>query len=302
MKSFFSIGSKQTDMEIFKYVDDRDILSLCLVNKSANKILNDDTYWLQRFFYFYQKYFKDVNYKEYKTEKSWKQYYIDITKRIKFPFPYYASAIAFSERRFDVLSLLENFYNIKRVKGVAVRKGDNIVCYYTRNGKFDGIKEGLCLKVKLPEINNKTDLSYHIVSKFPDRIEEYYNAGVIEHSLQFINNIKVSESIYENGDLSKLTKWNKKGVKIYEETYNGIKCNITKWFVSGDMKSETHYDDGKKDGIWYRWNKNGEKFTKYFRDGKAVEYIPTAEESAADDLYIAEMEKQVELQKKNRIF
>ena len=289
MTSVFLIGSKQTDLEIFKYIDDIDIVNVCLVNKSLNKVLNDDKYWLQRFFYFYQKYLKDVNLKTYKMGKTWKQYYIDITRKLKNPYPYYTSAMAFTERRIDVLTLLENFYGIKSVRGVIARKGDTIQCYYTRNGEINGIKEGPCVRVALPEKNNKSVLNYYIVSKLSDRIEEYYNADIIQNSSEFVDHIKLSETIYENGDVLKVTKWNKKGVKIHEEIYDGTICNVTKWFVSGDIKSETHYDNGEKDGIWYYWNRNGEKTTKYFRDGKPVDYVSTAQERANDEAYLAEL-------------
>ena len=295
MKSFFSIGSKQTDLEIFKYVDDRDILSLCLVNKSANKILNDDTYWLQRFFYFYQKYLKKVNYKEYKTGKSWKQYYIDITKRLKDPFPYYASAIAFTERRFDVLTLLENFHNIKRVKPIMRRKGNTIECYYVRTDKDrdkeDRDKEGPYFKVDLPYYDNKSSLNYMIVSKFPNRLEENYISGVIQSAREFFNSVMISERIYEDDDLVKETIWNKKGAKIREEIYQDEKSVVKEWYVNGSIKSESVYKRGKKHGISYRWKKNGEKSIKYYFMGIITE---SPEETQAR---IVELKRQAQLER-----
>ncbi len=297
MKSIFSIGSKQTDLEIFKYVDDKDIVNVCLINKEANGLINEEKYWLQRFFHFYKRYLEGVNYKAYKGNKSWKEYYIDITRRLKTPYPHYESALALADKRFDALYMIRNFYDIKG-KGVIMRAKDSVEYYYTRTGKGNGIKEGPYVKINLPSVSEKTELNYQIISKFPTRIEENYKNGDIQSSSEIIDNIKLSESLYEDGEIKKIINWNKKGIKIYEEIYNGSRSDVTEWFVTGEIKCEKHFDEGKKDGIWYRWNKKGDKTTKYFREGKPVEYIPTAEERAADDEYIAEMEKQLELEKK----
>ena len=298
MKSIFSSGSKQTDLEIFKYVDDKDIVNVCLINKATNKLLSEDKYWLQRFFYFYKKYLKDVNFRSYKVNKTWKEYYIDITRKLKNPFPYYQSAMALAERRMDVLYILQNYHGAK-VKGIITYdEEDNIEYYCTRNGKMSGIKEGPYCSLNLPANSNKSDLNYQIISKFPTRQEKIYRDGIKQSSAEFINNIKIIENIYEDEELKRVTKWNKKGVKIYEEIHDGMICDVTEWFVSGDIKCEKHFDEGKKDGIWYRWNKKGEKSTKYFRDGKKVEYIPTAQERADDAAYLAELLEQVERERK----
>ncbi len=299
MKSIFSIGSKQTDLEIFKYVDDKDIVNVCLINKAANGLLSEEKYWLQRFFHFYKKYLEGVNYKAYKGNKSWKEYYIDITRRLKTPFPHYESALALAERRFEFITLLENFHNIKRVKAIMARDGDLVECYYTRDGKNKGIKEGAYFQITLPEGENKSKLNYMIVSKIPNRIEEHYKADIKQFFREFENGILTHEKLYESNELVKETKCNKNGLRIYEEIRKGETSIIREWFINGNIKSESCYKRGKKHGISYRWKKSGEKSVKYYDKGKIV---PSPEERKAQRLaekaYADEIKRQADLEKK----
>ena len=41
------------------------------------------------------------------------------------------------------------------------------------------------------------------------------------------------------------------------------------YWKNGELKSETHYKDGKENGLWTRWYKNGQKKSeKHYKDGK----------------------------------
>ena len=41
------------------------------------------------------------------------------------------------------------------------------------------------------------------------------------------------------------------------------------WHENGNKKRETHYKDGKRDGLWTEWSEDGEKtFEGNFVDGK----------------------------------
>ncbi len=293
MKSLFSIGSKQTDLEIFKYINDSDIKNICLINKYANSLLNEEKYWIHRFFYIYGKHIGTLDIKKFKLKKSWKQYYIDVTTQIKNPFPYYSIAIAISSNRIDIFEILRNMVKIKPVKGVLKRKGEMIECYYTRDGTVEGIKEGPYFKVRLPKKNNNHELSYEVISIFPDRLEEFYNEGIIQSSSEFINNIKVSEKIFQQEELIRSIEWNKKGVKIHEEIIDESITYINKWFVNGSIRSKSEYVNGKKNGIWYRWNKTGDETKKFYSEGKRVNYIPTLEEIREDFEYFKEIQEEV---------
>ena len=300
MKSVFSIGSKQTDMEIFKYIGDRDIANVCLVSKSVNKLLNEDKYWLQRFFYIYKRYLKNVNINIYKQEKTWKQYYVDITTQIKTDFPYYSSAMALTQRRFDLIEILKNKFGAEPVQGLMTRDGNFIECYYTRNGKPTGTKEGPYFEVRLPEKDNNTVLDYDMISVFPYRTKKLYISDNIQYSLQFIENVKISEVLYENGNIISTTNWNRKGIKVYSEIINQHKKEIKEWFGNGDIKSECYYVHGKKDGVWYRWDKNGNKTSKYYDNGKAI--LTPAEKRAqveSEKAYENELQKLVDIERKN---
>ena len=298
MKSLFSCGSKQTDLEILKYINDCDIKSVCLLNKYANKILNEEKYWIQRFFYIYGSFIDSLDVKKFKIGKNWKQYYIDVTSYIKSPFPYYSMAIATSLNRIDIFEILRNMVKIKPVKGVLKRTGRAIECYYTRDGEIGGIKEGPCFKVDLPKKNDKGNLSYEIISIFPERIEEYYREGMIQSSEEFINDIKIRERIFQAEELVRSTKWNKKGVKIYEEIIEENVSYVKKWFVNGGIKLKSEYLNGKKNGIWYHWSKTGEETKKFYSHGKEVPYIPSFEEIRADFEYFKEIQEEVKRLKK----
>ncbi len=293
MKTLFSCGSKQTDLEIFKYINDADIKSVCLLNKHANQILNEEKYWIQRFFYIYGSFINNLDVKKFKIGKSWKQYYIDVTSYIKSPFPYYSMAIATSLNRIDIFEILRNMVKIKPVKGVLKRTGGAIECYYTRDGKIEGIKEGPYFKVDLPKKNEKGNLSYEVVSVFPERIKEDYKEGMMQSSEEFINDIKISEKIFQDEELVRWTKWNKKGVKIYEETIEENVSYINKWFVSGSIKLKSEYLNGKRNGIWYHWSKTGEETKKFYSHGKEVPYIATLEEIREDFEYFKEIQEEV---------
>ncbi len=288
-------GNKQTDMEIFKYIDDKDMVSVCSVNKYTNSLLNEEKYWIQRFFYIYGKY-DNMDVKKYKEGKSWKEYYIEMALQIRHPFPYYSVAMATALKRLDIRNILLKKFDIHPVKRVFTRVGKEIEYYYTRDGDPDGIKEGPYFKIYLLKKNNN-GLDYQILSLFPTRLEEYYSENVLRSSTEYIDNIKTEERIYELGRLIKSTKWTKKGVKIYEEICDEYRNSIKEWFISGEQKSEGEYEYGKKDGIWYRWNKKGDKTTKYFREGKPVDYIATPEELAYEAEYLAEMKREIELLK-----
>jgi hypothetical protein len=278
MKSIFCKGLKQTDYEIFKYVDDKDIGNLCLLNSYSNQIINENNFWLQRFFYKYGKYVEDIDIKYFQSKKkNWREYYIEIYKYIKNPFPFYSSAMALSLERDDVLSILENILKIQNVINVVVkhREENELEYYYTRNGNPNGIKEGYHYTIELNNLSGST-FSHLFVSKRKNRTEKIYKNGFLLSVIVYEENKIILLTKYEKYG-TKTTKWNKKEVKIYEEDdFNGQK-NIKEWFVDGKIKSEKFFHNGKKTGIWSKWNKKGEKTEKYYLNDKLKPFKPTTQ-------------------------
>ena len=279
MESLFSTGSKQTDLEIFKYIDDKDIRNVCMINKYANKLLNDEKFWIARFFYVYGKYLGQDSVKRFKIDKTWKRYYIDVKKYIEYPFPFYSSALALSLNRHDILQILSNIFKIQNVKPVMEIVNDSFNYYYTRDGTHHGIKEGVYYRFDASEIEKIGKININIISKIANRKEKIYNGNIIQSAITYYQNNKISEKIYIDGEIVKSIKYNKNGNKVFEQIVEGTCKVIKEWFINGDIKSESSYIDDKKNGVWNKWNKKGEKVTKYYSEGKLVPYITPLKET-----------------------
>ena len=297
MKTLFSIGIKQTDFEIFKYKDDKDIVNVCQVSKYANKLLNEEKFWIARFFHVYGKYIGKNNIKTFKNNISWKQYYIDVSKYIKMKFPYYSSALALSRNRYDVLQVLVNMLKIKNVKPV-IQTMDSVNYFYTRDGTENGIKEGIYYTVAYEDVEHFEAINPVIICKVPDRKEKVYNNNIIQSAVKYSQNKKIYEKIYQDEEAIKIFRYNKHEIKVFEEITEDRHTSIREWFMNGDIKSESLYFDNKKNGIWNKWNKKGEKITKYYSDGKLVPYITPWEETRVIHEYFSNLRQQYEAKRK----
>ena len=74
-------GIKDVDYKILNELDDKDLVKYCQTNKEANKICNDQTFWMRRVL-------KKISYidieilRKYKGERSWSEYYIEDLRKI----------------------------------------------------------------------------------------------------------------------------------------------------------------------------------------------------------------------------
>jgi antitoxin component YwqK of YwqJK toxin-antitoxin module len=307
MNSVFKYGIKQTDIEIFKHVDDKDIKNLCIVNHSINSLLNEDKFWIQRFFHVYGKFLKNFDVKKYKNNQTWKEYYIDTRSYIKSDFPYYSSAQALMRNRQDILEVLQNFHKIKNVKNVVVKNDQEVEYYFTRDGSFNGIKEGKYFKVfqevikkmlvKNKELRNRPTVD--IVSKAPDRLQSIFKNGELTKTSTYRKNIKIYEEVHT---LEKkiYTTWSSKGTMLKQRIVTHNIEHHQEWFATGNRKCQKEYRDGKKNGIWKKWNKNGEEIVSYYTDGRKTLFIPTQEESILMEKFLASLENQI-VQKSDEI-
>ncbi len=152
-------------IEIFKLLDNLD--NLRLVNKEFNKILSSEKFWIRRFFFRYGRYCKDAY---IFRSGTWKEYCQDIERR---EISYYTTAKAVEEKRFDIVSIMSEKYNI-RVKEITSKTE----VYYLRENL--NIKEG---KYTILEGNKK--------------VEYIYKVGKIYQKTIFENDKIKSETFYK---------------------------------------------------------------------------------------------------------
>jgi hypothetical protein len=67
-------GVKDTDQLIFSKLSDKDLLSLCLTNKSVNKMCKDEIFWRNRFVERFENSDIIIKYKD--PKKSWRNFYL----------------------------------------------------------------------------------------------------------------------------------------------------------------------------------------------------------------------------------
>ena len=80
---------------------------------------------------------------------------------------------------------------------------------------------------------------------------------------------------YKDGDLVDKTifKYSFFTGQITEQSYKDGKKDgkWTKWYKDGEKKYEKNYKDGKKDGKWTEWDENGQiKSEATYKDGECV--------------------------------
>lgn len=71
-------GNKQTDLEVMYRLDDRSLLTYCMVNRYAHNLCNNETFWRNRFV---QRFGKTAS--EYKREdRTWKMHYLMVISNL----------------------------------------------------------------------------------------------------------------------------------------------------------------------------------------------------------------------------
>ena len=135
------------DIKIINNLSDKELINICLVNKYAYNLCNNDNLWLRRFMQRYGKYFSVEEILKWKADNSWKNYYLWLSSNINDEFPYYISAKATELGREDILKLLPPIRGIKNVKEVIANypSGQIETKYYIRVGDIP-MKEGRALQ------------------------------------------------------------------------------------------------------------------------------------------------------------
>ena len=64
-------GQKDADFFILSKLNDRDLLSVCITDKYANRLCNNEDFWRNRFITKY-----GLDFIKYNTTKTWKRFYL----------------------------------------------------------------------------------------------------------------------------------------------------------------------------------------------------------------------------------
>jgi hypothetical protein len=117
------LTGRDTDLVILENLNDRDLLTTCLVNKSANRLCKDDNFWRNRFIRKWGEHEKPKN-------KSWKFYYLLIIKFLEDEEPIqrsfnYAMNTAAKEGYIDIVKLMieKGAMDFNRAMKTAAKEG-----------------------------------------------------------------------------------------------------------------------------------------------------------------------------------
>lgn len=152
-------GNKDVDIEILNKIKDEDLADICNTNKYLHDLCQSEDFWNARFRKIFLPYLLDLDILKYKGDASWKEYYNWLSSSLTDSYPYFISANASELDREDVLILLEKVRHIKNVSSVYIHNQYETGKYYTRDGKINGIKEGLYMTY-YPNGNKKSKKEY----------------------------------------------------------------------------------------------------------------------------------------------
>ncbi len=74
-------GNKDVDRKILNELEDKDLVSLCQINKQANSLCNDQVFWMNRVFLRFG-YVGGNILRKYKGDRTWSEYYIQDLRKI----------------------------------------------------------------------------------------------------------------------------------------------------------------------------------------------------------------------------
>lgn len=135
-------GNKDLDLKILGELEDKDLVNICQVNKRADEICKDQSFWLNRIMLKFPYLSLDMLNK-YKHDRSWSQYYIEDLRKINLADVNNTLIDSSKNARLDhVIIAINNGANINTKHNLAIRyassKGHlNIVKYLVSLEKTD---------------------------------------------------------------------------------------------------------------------------------------------------------------------
>lgn len=246
-------GIKDLDMIIFQKLDDSDIKNLSSVNKYTNSLLESEIFFRNRVILKYSKFLD-----EFKHVISWKEYYKEIYLLLKSEYPYYISAKALEDKRYDIIQILEGIKGIRRVKKFEwIDSQGYLINGCSRDGTPGGILEGTLVflypseKLKcMTEYRNSVKIGTEKVwdeNGFLENIN-IYDQGILLSNIYFIEGEKIREiMLLENGN--HVTR-NYRDGKIFFETEYRVgylgSFNVRTKIWENEWIMEKEYDEFEK--------------------------------------------------------
>lgn len=261
-------GVKDVDRLILRKIDcERDLARVFQVDKYANQFYNDEQFWISRFFDRYGKYLEDENVLKYKKNKLWREYYYEIMRAALSYYPYFMSAlytdVEEEKKRYDILKVLERFRGITHVKKIYADYGGHAdEEFFTRDGEYDGIREGLGI------------LQHYGENKFTVCMTLYRNGFTLEETYLENNKIKNQKKFrpYGENTVYKNIEYSVKNQILLKEkiSEDGSK-KVERFFANGKPRSSgTTLPKNKKHGSWLFYAKDGTMTEKIYHKGRLV--------------------------------
>lgn len=263
-------GLKDVDRLILRKIDsEKDLARVFQVDKYTNGFYSDDKFWIARFFDRYGKYLEDENVLKYKKDKKWREYYYEITRAVLSYFPYFMSAMYMDvdkeKRRNDILKVLERALKLKHVEKVYVNFGDSREEFFTRDGEYEGVREGMGILEQF--VNNKINVSVSIYRNGFTLEENYYENDKIKRYRKF--------NPFADNTVSKNIEFSVKGqILIKEKISEGGFKKVKRFFANGNPRSTGFMlPNNKKHGKWLIYSKDGSLTEKNYHKGKLMKIL-----------------------------
>ena len=194
---------KDVNMEILNKLDDKDLLSFCSTDKYAKSICNDQIFWQRRVISKYGKYLDIDTMRKYKEDRSWSEYYIELTKKLNSQHLGYEMSKAMEFGREDLIILLREIKEVRNIEHI-IRHGIVFRDYYIEHEK-DGknIRQG---KEVSEGINNKS-------------VGEFKNNMIISMKIK-TPGYYTEKYYHKNGKIKSFKQWDDEGELIKELYYD----------------------------------------------------------------------------------
>ena len=161
----FLTESKDANLLIMENLTDREVISLCLVNKSAKKLCDNENFWRNRFIKNHgqenMKYFQD-------SKKSWKKIYLSLVK--------YGDISSYTDKTG------KKKVNLGRALELSAKDGDKeFVDFYLGKGAAEEIGSAIGEAI----LAGQTDMVYYLIKRGneifgPGDMDQFKNDGLID--------------------------------------------------------------------------------------------------------------------------
>ena len=215
MKSTFT-GIRDLDIEILNRLEDKDLISFCAADKYAKTICDSETFWSRRTIEKYGKYLSLDFMKKFKNNKTWAEYYVEVTKILNSATPEHEAARALENGRSDIVELLKRIKHI-HVEYVEIMQEDLYESYFLTRKEGDMYlrKQG---KYVMESDNERMEGQYLNGFKIGKwfsmerdgtyAVNQYYNNGFLKsHELWHGNTLLEREYYDKNGEPILRTLW-----------------------------------------------------------------------------------------------